>query len=236
MTTRSYRLNRLALDLELAASARRAELNRIAREQAYTERTAAGIAPVAPAELAGWFANDAARAWAALAEMNAAQLTNTAIEYAVYLEGTGVLVAWGDIIACWERKLAAKFAAAEAALVTPEQVAEACTAQAAEYRETADALEAEGNEEAARDLRSAARACDKAAFYALEGTAVYRWSGERLLVRSASEDRVYAVTAAGCPCPGGTKGRGCWHQALRAGAERAQFDATAQRAPVRMAA
>lgn len=111
MNTRAYRLHRLRLDLELAESARRAERNRIAREVAERERTAPGIAPIAPSVLAAAFAEQPTLAWALLATLTPTQLVNEAIEYACWIEQQGLEKRWGAILECWERKLAAKRAA-----------------------------------------------------------------------------------------------------------------------------
>jgi hypothetical protein len=221
MNTRRYRLNRIAAELENESRAAQVQAAAAEREHALSVRVAVGIAPIAPAELAGLFGSNPAAAWAALAAMTEQQRVNMAIEYAVWLESNGREIRWGAILDVWERKLAAK-AAAETAAPTPEQVAGACRAMATEYRETADALEAQGNTEAAKDLRSAARAADKAAFYAVGGEQVYRWIGDDLLVQSASDRRVYAVGTITCPCEAGTHGRNCWHMQLRCGYVRAE--------------
>jgi hypothetical protein len=221
MNTRRYRLNRIAVELENESRVAQVQVAAAERKHALTTRTAPGIAPIAPEALAGLFNSDPTAAWAALAAMTELQRVNMAIEYAVWLESEGREVRWGAILDCWERKLAAKFAA-QAAPPTPEQVAGACRALATEYRETAAALEAQGNTEAAKDLRSAARAADKAAFYALGGEQVYRWIGDDLLVQSASDRRVYAVGTIACPCEAGEHGRNCWHMQLRCGYIRAE--------------
>lgn len=107
-------------------------------------------------------------------------------------------------------------------LPTPAQVAAACTAIAEEYRDAAAGFEAQGQADAAKDLRAAARAAEKAAFYALEGASVARWVGEVLMVRSASEGGVvYGVRVGGCCCKAAEKLRSCWHGQLRCGHERA---------------
>jgi hypothetical protein len=114
MTTRRYRLNRLAQRLENEADAAAIKTARIVLEQALDERTAPGIAPLASADLARLFAADANAAYTALAAMSEAQLTNQAIEYAMWLEGHDTQVRWIQILDCWQRKLAARAAAAAA--------------------------------------------------------------------------------------------------------------------------
>jgi hypothetical protein len=104
-TTRSYRLHRLALTIELGESDRRAERNRLEREVALRERTAPGIAPVEPGALMALFHTDRNTAWALLAAMTSAQRINQAIETACWLEGTGVEVAWGAVLERWEARL-----------------------------------------------------------------------------------------------------------------------------------
>lgn len=111
MNTRADRLRRIALELGLEASARRAEWNRIVLERAERERTAPGIAPIEPAALAALFAEDAPMAWRRLMLLSDVQLVNQAIEYACYLETQGVIKRWGAILECWERRLAEKRAA-----------------------------------------------------------------------------------------------------------------------------
>lgn len=104
---------------------------------------------------------------------------------------------------------------------TADQVAAACKASAEEYRDGAAAHREQGNAVAAKGLEAAARAADKAAFFALDGEKVARWSGDDLLVKSATDQKVYRVTAAGCPCKAGENQRACWHAELRYGHERA---------------
>jgi hypothetical protein len=102
MNTRSYRRNRLALELELAASAARRKINEAVRDE---QMAAAAIESAALLEL---FRTDSAAAWGQLAAMTERQRVNAAIEMACYLESQGKPVAWGDILDCWERKLAAR--------------------------------------------------------------------------------------------------------------------------------
>lgn len=104
---------------------------------------------------------------------------------------------------------------------TPAQVAAACQALAEEYDDAAAAHAAQGNGEAAKDLRSAARAARKAAFHALSGSQVARWLGNDLLVNSATDHTVHTVKASGCSCTAGQHARNCWHLLLRCGWERA---------------
>lgn len=106
MTTRSYRLNRLAREQELGESARRAERNRLELQAALRARTAPGIAPVEPGALMTLFQLDRPAAWALLGTLTRAQLVNQAIETAVWLETVGVSVAWGAILSRWEAHLA----------------------------------------------------------------------------------------------------------------------------------
>jgi hypothetical protein len=128
-------------------------------------------------------------------------------------------------VAAWESRLA-RLAAADAAELdarsTPAQVAAACESIAEEYRDAAAGLAELGQREAATDLRRAARAAEKAAFYALEGDRVARWVGDVLMVRSAREAGVvYAVRVGGCCCKAAEKQQSCWHGQLRCGHERA---------------
>lgn len=113
-TTRRQRLNRIAAELELEASAARRAGNEIAREQ---QLAAAVIESVALLEL---FNTNSDAAWAALAAMSERQRVNAAIDMAVYLESQGRVCAWGAILDCWERRLAARAEEAAAAEITRE--------------------------------------------------------------------------------------------------------------------
>lgn len=104
---------------------------------------------------------------------------------------------------------------------TPAQVAAACQALAEEFDDAAAAHADAGNADAAKDLRSAARAARKAAFHALAGVQVARWLGDDLLVNSATDHTVHTVKASGCSCTAGIHARNCWHLLLRCGWERA---------------
>lgn len=108
-TTRPQRLARLAREIELEATADDVRLAAIAVEVALADRTAPGIAPIAPDVLWALFHSERPTdAWELLAQMTPAQLTNQAIELAIYLERDGIAQPWGAILDCWERKLAAR--------------------------------------------------------------------------------------------------------------------------------
>lgn len=125
--------------------------------------------------------------------------------------------------ALWRALFAPALAPAyEADGATPAAVAAACAGMAEEYRDTANGLAEQGNADAAKDLRSAARAAEKASFCALEGTQIARWVGDVLMVKSGSTGAVYyAVRRNGCCCKAADKHASCWHSMLRCGAERA---------------
>jgi hypothetical protein len=99
MNTRSYRRNRLALERELEASAARRKINEAERAR---QMTAAAIESAA---LLALFRTNSEAAWTQLAAMTERQRVNAAIDMACYLESQGKSVAWGDILARWERKL-----------------------------------------------------------------------------------------------------------------------------------
>lgn len=120
MNTRRYRTARNIANVESQFEADAQRLATIALEQARAERAARGIAPIEPSELAALFAECPWRAWAALAQLTERQRIIQAIDYATYLETQGIEKAWGDIRACWERRLAARAAEAEALLALAE--------------------------------------------------------------------------------------------------------------------
>jgi hypothetical protein len=120
MNTRRYRTARLIANLEasFAGDAQRLAAAELAAAQA--ERSAQGIAAVEPSELAALFAECPWRAWAALATLSERQMVVEAIDYAMYLETQGIEKAWGAILRCWTRKLAARACEAEALLALAE--------------------------------------------------------------------------------------------------------------------
>jgi hypothetical protein len=119
-TTRTYRTARLIANLEAQFDGDRQRLAAAERAAAQAERTAVGIAAIEPAELAALFAECPWRAWDELAQLTERQLVVEAIDYATYLESLGIVKYWGDIRACWERKLAARAAEAESLLALAE--------------------------------------------------------------------------------------------------------------------
>ena len=128
MNTRSYRTARTLANLEAQfdadaqrlAETRAATAERMAATETPAERAARGIAPIEPAQLAAEFAECPHRAWAALARLTERQRIIEAIDYACWLREQGIEKAWGDIRACWERKLAARAAEAESLLALAE--------------------------------------------------------------------------------------------------------------------
>jgi hypothetical protein len=119
MTT--YYSHRILVNLEATFDGDRQRLAAATLASAEAERTAQGIAAIEPSVLAALFATSPWRAWAALAQLTERQRVVEAIDYACYLETQGVVLSWGDIRACWERKLAQRAAEAEALLALAEQ-------------------------------------------------------------------------------------------------------------------
>jgi hypothetical protein len=114
MNTRRYRLDRLARNVELLESATRRSTNEVLRD------VAQAAAAIESAALAALFAERPWQAWAALAQLSERQRIVAAIDYACWLREQGVELAWGDIRASWERKLAARAADAESLLALAE--------------------------------------------------------------------------------------------------------------------
>lgn len=105
-TTRSYRLNRLALSLELYESRIRRATNEALVAGASIDRSAPGVAPIEPGTLMTLFDASPATAWAALSGLTQPQLINQAIEVACWLEQAGVVAPWSGILQRWETRLA----------------------------------------------------------------------------------------------------------------------------------
>jgi hypothetical protein len=120
MNTRTYRLNRLLTNLEAQFDGDAQRLAAAELTAAQAERAAQGIAAIEPAELAALFAECPHRAWAALATLTERQMVVEAIDYACWLLEHGVDRHWGDILRCWQRKLAARAADAESLLALAE--------------------------------------------------------------------------------------------------------------------
>lgn len=102
-TTRHRRAARAILEAEAEVARQRLAWAELAI--ALVERTAPGIAPIEPGALMTLFQLDRAAAWARLDQMSAGQRVLQAIEVACWLETVGVVVAWGDVLERWERRL-----------------------------------------------------------------------------------------------------------------------------------
>lgn len=137
MTSRTARLNQLTQALENQAHADAVRINAAIVAAALAERTAPGIAPIAPAQLAALFAELPSAAWAALASLTDSQLVDQAIEYTIYLEAQGTERKWIAVYDCWVARLAARAALVQAeaeALAAHEAVkTEADAAAAPDY-------------------------------------------------------------------------------------------------------
>ena len=108
------------VDGELVGFAPTYEAAEASRNALLTERAAQGVAPIEPAQLAAEFAECPHRAWAQLAKLTDRQRVVEAVAYAAHLEAQGVVIAWQRILECWERRLAARAAEAEALLALAE--------------------------------------------------------------------------------------------------------------------
>ena len=105
--TLSYHAYRLQTNLHAEFDGNRQRIAAAELAVATVERTADGIAVIAPSDLMTTFRTQPADAWAMLAELTPAQLTIQAIDTACYLlEVEGRDIAWGVVLETWTTRLA----------------------------------------------------------------------------------------------------------------------------------
>lgn len=75
------------------------------RTVAFRERTAAGIAPIDPADLVAQFVAEPDAAYLALVDLSDEQLVNQAIETASYVETLGKDIPWQMLLERWQQRI-----------------------------------------------------------------------------------------------------------------------------------
>ena len=107
MTALSYHAYRLQTDLHAEFDGNRQRIAAAELAVATVERTADGIAVIAPSDLMATFRTQPADAWAMLATLTPAQLTVQAIDTACYLlDVEGRDISWSSVLETWTTRLA----------------------------------------------------------------------------------------------------------------------------------